>query len=255
MRRRLLRPRNDPIPGLSRVEALTGWSIRVSPKRVSFRGRLWDAFQTFVGDNTPKRRTIARYIQRPGRILEIGCATGNVADVFRDFDYVGVDTDPELIALACRKFTEPNYRFYCLDVLAAELPEEADFDYVLISHTAHHLPDDYLKRLLHKSCQLLRPGGQLVILDMVSPGAGRAHQQAALLPARPGRALPQRCRVRGTLRRARARGSPGAYRQDPEARNRGHRRRRDPRDEGQAREGDEQRRLPDRGTPSLTTLQ
>ena len=141
----------------------------MSPKRVSFRGRLWDAFQTFIGDNTPKRRTIARYIQRPGRILEIGCATGNVADVFRDFDYVGVDTDPELIALACRKFTEPNYRFYCLDVLAAELPEEADFDYVLISHTAHHLPDDYLKRLLHKSCQLLRPGGQLVILDMVRP--------------------------------------------------------------------------------------
>lgn len=136
---------------------------------VSWRARLWDVFQDVVGGNEEKKASLVRALPQPGRLLEIGCATGNVADVFRDFDYVGVDIDEQAIALARRKFPGPGYRFHCLDVLEEGLPEEAHFDHVLISHTAHHLPDDYFARVLHRSAELLGQGGTLVILDMVRP--------------------------------------------------------------------------------------
>jgi SAM-dependent methyltransferase len=43
------------------------------------------------------------------------------------------------------------------------------FDYVLLSHTAHHLDYPYLSRLIEAATLLLREGGQFIILDMVLP--------------------------------------------------------------------------------------
>jgi SAM-dependent methyltransferase len=133
------------------------------------RAGLWDLFQRVIGGNALKKAAIREQISAPGRILEIGCATGNVADAFRDFEYVGIDIDPALIAYAAWKFPDANYRFHCCDVLEDEFPEPGDFQYVLISHTAHHLSDDYMIRLIRRSAELLRPHGELVVLDMIRP--------------------------------------------------------------------------------------
>jgi SAM-dependent methyltransferase len=137
--------------------------------RVPVKSYLWDVFVSTVGSNSEKKRVLQRFLTRPGRILEIGCATGNLAGAFRDFDYVGIDTDAECIELARWRLAEPNYRFYCLDVLAEPLPGDPGFDYVLISHTMHHVPDDYAGRLLQRSLELLIPGGTLLVLDMIRP--------------------------------------------------------------------------------------
>jgi SAM-dependent methyltransferase len=138
-------------------------------KEITVKMRLWDVFVRLIGTNGQKERALRRFIEGQGRVLEIGCATGNVAGVFRDCDYVGVDIDADCIAFAARKHRRPNYEFHCLDVLEDELPFGGAFDYVLISHTAHHLPDDYLRRLLEKGAELLREGGELVVLDMLRP--------------------------------------------------------------------------------------
>jgi SAM-dependent methyltransferase len=136
---------------------------------VALSARLWDAFQTVVGGNDQKQAVIKAQIPHAGRVLEIGCGTGNVAAVFADADYVGVDIDSGRIALAAEKFPQPNYRFYCMDVLDEDLPEPQSFDTVLVSHTAHHLSDAAMKRLLRRSAALLRRHGELVILDMLRP--------------------------------------------------------------------------------------
>jgi len=138
-------------------------------ERIPVRARLWDVFVRVIGVNGQKKRAIRRFVKGPGRVLEIGCATGNVAGVFRDFDYVGVDVDAACIALAARKHRRANCEFHRLDVLRDELPFASAFDYVLISHTAHHLADDYLGRLLEKGAEILRTGGELVLLDMLRP--------------------------------------------------------------------------------------
>jgi SAM-dependent methyltransferase len=136
---------------------------------VALKPRLWGLFQKVFGDDRTKQETLARFITGPGRVLEIGCAIGNVAEAFRGFEYVGVDVDRPAIELAASRFPEPNYRFHCLDILEDELPERGGFDHVLLSHTAHHLPDAYLERLIRRSWSLLREGGRLVVLDMVRP--------------------------------------------------------------------------------------
>jgi SAM-dependent methyltransferase len=135
----------------------------------SLRSRLWDAFQSVIGGNAQKMQAVRESMGAPRRVLEIGCATGNVAAVFAAGEYVGVDVDATCIALARAKFPRPNYRFHCLDILEDALPEPGDFDRVLISHTAHHLPDDYMKRLLQRSAELLADDGELMILDMLRP--------------------------------------------------------------------------------------
>jgi SAM-dependent methyltransferase len=137
--------------------------------RLAIRPYLWDMFQRVVGTNAAKTRAVAPYVSRPGSILEIGCATGNLARSFRDFSYTGVDTDAACIRLASRRFRQPNFRFHCIDLLEEALPVGQPFDYVLISHTAHHLADDGLRRLIRRSFELLKEGGELVVLDMIRP--------------------------------------------------------------------------------------
>jgi len=140
--------------------------------RVPVKSVLWDAFVRVIGGNRQKKRAVRRFITAPGRILEIGCATGNLAAAFEGFDYVGIDTDCQGIELAKWRRTEPTFRFHCLDVLAQDFPEAAGFDYVLISHTLHHVADDVARRLVERSRQLLAPGGMLLVLDMIRPDPG-----------------------------------------------------------------------------------
>lgn len=133
------------------------------------RARLWSEFQRVIGTNTAKQQAIRSVIERPGRLLEIGCATGNLADAFPGFSYVGVDTNAQSVAFAAASHPEPSHRFHCLDILEQALPEPTRFDYVLLSHTAHHLPDGYLRRLIRHGHELLEPGGTFVLLDMIRP--------------------------------------------------------------------------------------
>lgn len=156
-------------PFLAPEESVSCWEGANSLRRVSIKSYLWDVFVRVVGANGQKRRALEPFLSKPGRLLEIGCATGNLAGAFRAFDYVGIDTDRKSIELAKWRRPQPNYRFYCLDVLEEEFPEAARFDYVLISHTLHHVPDDYARRLVQCGVQLLIPGGTLLVLDMIRP--------------------------------------------------------------------------------------
>lgn len=133
--------------------------------RISF---LWDIFQLLVGTPNAKKKIIKRYIKKPGKILEIGCATGTIADVFQEFEYTGIDNDNNCIDRAKRKFIAPNYKFYCADILTDDLKLK-QFDYVLISHTIHHLSDEYLKKIFVRCHDLLKDHGKLVVLDLVKP--------------------------------------------------------------------------------------
>lgn len=128
----------------------------------------WDVFQGVFGTNRFKKKVLSEYITPHGRILEIGCATGNIAGVFNGFDYTGIDTDCNYIERAKKKFPQSNYIFYCADVLSGFLPAD-HYDYVLLSHTAHHLPDDYLDKVISMSHSLLKTGGYLVTFDMIKP--------------------------------------------------------------------------------------
>ncbi|HEY6648147.1 MAG TPA: class I SAM-dependent methyltransferase, partial [Mycobacterium sp.] len=104
------------------------------------------------------------------RVLEIGCGTGNVTlrakRAAPDADVIGTDPDPLALARAQRKARGmTGIRFE--RAYAQELPfADGQFDRALSSMMLHHLDEDVKAGALAELHRVLRPGGQLHIVDI-----------------------------------------------------------------------------------------
>jgi SAM-dependent methyltransferase len=70
------------------------------------------------------------------RILDFGCGAGHLLDYIRTqnisgIDYVGLDLSPQFISLCRQKY--PDIPFYCKDILADEVSDLPQFDYVILN--------------------------------------------------------------------------------------------------------------------------
>jgi ubiquinone/menaquinone biosynthesis C-methylase UbiE len=100
------------------------------------------------------------------RVLEIGCGTGEFTRRLaqRARSVVAVDLSSQMIRLAREQSAEhSNIEYLTRDVMQLELPG-AGFDCVVSIATLHHLP---LKQALMKMKDALKPGGLLVVHDLV----------------------------------------------------------------------------------------
>lgn len=104
-------------------------------------------------------RELRRYVAAPRRMLDVGCATGDLLLAIRaagNSRVTGVETS-ELAARVARRRG--------LDVRTGELKDarfsDATFDTVLMSHVLEHVPDP--AATLAEVTHVLRPGGALVL--------------------------------------------------------------------------------------------
>lgn len=105
---------------------------------------------------------------RPGAdVLDVACGTGvlvpdylarNVASI------TGVDISPEMIRIACGKFSQENVRFLCGDV--ETVPLEQKFDCVVVYNAFPHFPDP--ENLIRVLSGCLKPGGTLTVAHGMS---------------------------------------------------------------------------------------
>jgi SAM-dependent methyltransferase len=101
-------------------------------------------------------------VEKPARILDIGCGTGAnltlpLAKLHSDVHILGVDIDAKSINYA-RKADHPgNVRFATLE----DLQEKDAFDLVIASEVLEHVenPPEFLDHLI----ELARPGGRLLV--------------------------------------------------------------------------------------------
>jgi trans-aconitate methyltransferase len=102
---------------------------------------------------------LARTGERPRRIVDLGCGTGDTAPVLESaFDpesVLGVDTSARSLALAAQRFSTPRVRFAALG--AAPPCEGADLVYC--NGVFHHVPPAERPALLALVRRTLRPGG------------------------------------------------------------------------------------------------
>jgi SAM-dependent methyltransferase len=101
-----------------------------------------------------------------GSALEIGCGFGAFARLLaqRALSVTAVDVSPQMLRVAMeRSRAHPNLRFVLGDFLRLGLPPET-YDCVVTTTTLHHLPQG---EALAKMKSLLRPGGVLVIHDLL----------------------------------------------------------------------------------------
>ena len=130
--------------------------------------QIWNLSQFVLGGNASKRKLYRSVFTGKGKMLDFGCADGNTFMAFKDFDYYGIDIDAKFIDYARRKFRNyPNAHWLCADIL--DMPIEINpFDYILFASTGHHIPDNLIYPILESLIALLKRGGQLYIIDMIS---------------------------------------------------------------------------------------
>lgn len=98
--------------------------------------------------------------------LEIGCGTGAFSRRLaeRCEHVVALDLSPEMIRVACSRSQHlANIDFQLADVMSWDFPAK-HFDCISTIATLHHLPQ---RELLLKAKEALKPGGTLLVLDLV----------------------------------------------------------------------------------------
>jgi ubiquinone/menaquinone biosynthesis C-methylase UbiE len=121
--------------------------------------------------------TVDQALLKPGEtILDVGCGTGSVTipakqRVGQNGRAAGIDPAPEMITVARQKAGRAGQDIDFRVGVVESLPFPSDsFDAVTSSLMMHHLPHDLQVRGLAEIYRVLKPGGRLLIVDMMKPG-------------------------------------------------------------------------------------
>lgn len=133
---------------------------------------LYDPFTWLLGAPRIHRRLVELAAVEPGhRVLEVGCGTGNLVlraqRMHPGAELVGIDPDPLALARARRKAARSGWTVRFDQGKAGELPyPDESMDRVLSAFMFHHLDDAEKRRALAEVRRVLRPGGQLHLVDI-----------------------------------------------------------------------------------------
>lgn len=124
-----------------------------------------------------KGRLVAAARLAPGmRVLDVGCGTGTLALMCAracpGAEVVGLDGDPEILAIARRKAAAEGLPVDFELGLAGQfsLPP-ASFDRVLSSLVLHHIPSAAKPAVMSWIAAVLKPGGELHVADWGRPAS------------------------------------------------------------------------------------
>ena len=120
--------------------------------------------------------------QKNQKILDLGCGTGNLSDLFHNSgcQVWGTDFSTAMIEKAAAKY--PHIPFKLQDVrypVPSAFPQE--YDVIVSAYVFHHFPIDekieIIKRLM---CENLHPGGRLVIGDLIFDNSDALNQTKSI---------------------------------------------------------------------------
>jgi len=136
----------------------------------------YDFIQKYiVRDIRYKSRLIAHaQIQAGHRVMDLGCGTGTLAIMAKraqpQADIFGLDADPEMLKVAKAKKDQEKLEVKFDVGFTNNLPYPDEFfDRVLSSIMIHHLKTPDKEKTAHEIYRVLKPGGQLHIIDFGKP--------------------------------------------------------------------------------------
>jgi ubiquinone/menaquinone biosynthesis C-methylase UbiE len=140
---------------------------------------LYDPIVKLLGGEAARGALLDQAALRPGhQVLEVGCGTGTLAMMIKrlhpDAAMVGLDPDPKALTRAKRKALRAGVTIQFDEGFADALPyPQASFDRVFSSFMLHHLPAEQKGKMLREVRRVLRPGGELHLLDFEGPEDGK----------------------------------------------------------------------------------
>ncbi len=131
------------------------------------------AYLMSLGQARRLYREVAECVKVPpgGTVVELGCGPASVIPSFlekfpHNVKIIGIDFSKEMIATANRKRDQnqwPNVQFECLGMY--DFKPEKELDAVIFCLALTAIPDSI--KALKKAISILKPGGQLIILDSI----------------------------------------------------------------------------------------
>lgn len=107
---------------------------------------------------------------QPTSILDLGCGTGSTTlmlkEAFEKANAIGLDLSPYMLIVAERKAQQAGLDIKWQHGLAEAtgFPTES-FDLVTVSMLFHEAPTNISQLILQECFRLIKPGGQLIVLD------------------------------------------------------------------------------------------
>lgn len=126
-------------------------------------------------EETFKRHLINQAQIKPDHhVLDLGCGTGTltirIKQMHPEANVVGLDGDPNVLAIARAKAAKAGVGMALHQSMAFQLPYSGHaFDRVLSSLVLHHLTTDNKQRTIREVHRILRPGGELHVVDFGKP--------------------------------------------------------------------------------------
>jgi ubiquinone/menaquinone biosynthesis C-methylase UbiE len=131
---------------------------------LSSKPLLFSFLRKIIELNFVRQKKIIRGTYREqgcGRVLDIGCGTGEFAPLFDRENYYGIDLLPAYILFA-RKARRGT--FEVMDAKRLSFPDR-NFDFVLIMAVLHHLNDDDASGVLKEARRVVKDQGTVLLLE------------------------------------------------------------------------------------------
>jgi ubiquinone/menaquinone biosynthesis C-methylase UbiE len=129
----------------------------------------------FMREDRFKAHLVEQAAIRAGhRVLDLGCGTATlpirIKRLVPDAHIVGLDGDPQVLSIAERKVVRAAVQLDLVQGMAFHLPfPDNTFDRVVSSLLLHHLTPANKQRAMREVYRVLRPNGELHVVDLGQP--------------------------------------------------------------------------------------
>lgn len=117
---------------------------------------------------------LVEHVDVSGRdVVDVGCGAGGLVRFLRHAgaSVTGVECGEAMIGQA--RENDPEHASAYIEGVGQDLPLDSEsVDLVVFSYSLHHVPADQLSPALAEAARVLRPGGQLAVLEPIPSGPG-----------------------------------------------------------------------------------